>query len=499
MPPAAFGPRVAVIGGGFGGIAAAVNLQQRGIHDVVVFERSAKPGGTWYDNTYPGCEVDIPSRVYSFSFMRYDWSRTHCRADELQRYAEDTIDAFGLRSRFRFGTTVEDVRWDDACAVYRVTTGDGTVEEFHVVVSAVGFLNRPRYPDWPGLGDFAGPCFHTSRYEHQHDLGGCTVALVGTGSTAVQLTPELAEQAAHLYVFQREPGWIIPKWSREYRTRTRARYRHCPLLHRLARFGWWAYFETLGRGAFRQGSLINRLAEKAARLYIRRQIPDLELREQVTPTYPFGCKRPIWTDSYYPALSRENVTLVPHAVERVNPDAVITADGARYPVDALILATGFQPQRYLASLAVNGRDGRSLHEVWNGSPRAVLGMTVTGFPNFFILYGPNTNGGSAITFQLERQAEAVARTVARMRRRKIRALDTRQTAFERFTRWIDRQNATRFDVATRCRNYYFSPDGRNVTQWPRGGIDYWLLTRLLPHVTLSRIDRKPPVPTQEAR
>ena len=483
MPSTGFEPRVAIIGGGFGGIATAVKLQQRGIGDFVIFERSPKPGGTWYDNTYPGCEVDIPSRVYSFSFLPYDWSRTHCRADELQGYAEAVVDRFGLRDRFRFGTGVTEVRWDER-GHYRVHLDGGGVEEFDVVVSAVGFLNIPNYPSWPGLDEFAGPVFHTSRYEHQHDLRGRRVGIVGTGSTSIQATPEIAEVAGHLSVFQREPGWIMPKWNHDYRPRTRALYRRFPVIRTAARFGLWSYYEVAARAPFRRGSLVNRLAERLCHWHIDRQIKDPELRRQVTPTYPFGCKRPIWADTYYPALLRDNVTLVPRAVQRVTRDSVVTDDGREYPVDVLIIATGFQPQRYLASLKVHGTGGHTLDEAWNGSPAAFLGITISGFPNFFILYGPNTNGGNAITFQLERQAEMVARTVARMRRRGIRAVDTRRRAYDGYIRWIDRQNATRFDVATYCRNYYFAPDGRNVTQWPRGGADYWLLTRLLPRFAL---------------
>jgi cation diffusion facilitator CzcD-associated flavoprotein CzcO len=474
------GPSVAIIGAGFGGLATAVKLRGAGIDDFVIFEQSPAPGGTWYDNTYPGCEVDIPSPIYSFSFMSYDWSRTHCRAGELQQYAEDLVDRFGIRCRIRFGTRVEAVRWDEVKACYQLTTADGEALEFGVVVSAVGFLNVPKYPDWPGREDFVGPAFHSSRWEHEHDLSGRTVALVGTGSTAVQLTPEIAKVAKRLFVFQREPGWVIPKRSRAYRGWVRVLRRRFPVLQKLPRLGWWLAYEVGARNAFKVGSVTNRAAQRLCVRYIESQIEDPALRELVTPKYPFGCKRPVFADTYYQALNQDNVTLVPYPVKSVTADAVLTDNDQKYPVDALVMATGFQPQRYLSTISVSGVDGRDLHDVWGDTPTAFLGLTVPGFPNFFMIFGPNTNGGNAITFQLERQAEATVRAIARMKRRRIAVLDTAPGAHGRFNRWLERELGSRLDAAMHCNNYYFSPSGKNVTQWPRGSLDYWLLTRILP-------------------
>lgn len=477
-------PSVGIIGCGFGGIAAAVKLQQQGIHDIAIYEQSPRPGGVWYENTYPGCAVDVHSRLYSFSFTHYDWSRTHCGSAELQQYAEDVVDQFGLRDRIRFSTRIDDVRWDETRKLYEIRTADGTVSEHNIVISAVGFLNRPNIPDWPGLDEFEGRSFHTQSWDHDLETEGRSIAVVGTGSTAIGLVPELAKAAGHVYVFQREPGWIMPKFAKRYSDRTRALYRRSRTLDRLTRLFYFLYYDLFARGAFSTGSVVNRLANKAGLAYLKRAVKDPDLRAKVTPTYPFGCKRVVWSDDFYATLGRDNVTLVSSAVERVTPDAVVTTEGEKFEVDALVLATGFKPQQYLASIKVFGIGGRSLHDVWAGSPAAFLGLTVAGFPNFFIMYGPNTNGGNAITFQLERQAEAVARIAARMQRQGTAVVDVSQDAYQRYVRWIDKQNQKRFNVGTLCRNYYYAPDGRNVTQWPRGGLDYWLLTRVVPERAL---------------
>jgi len=478
---------IAIIGAGFGGIATAVHLARRGIEDFVVFEQSGGPGGVWLDNTYPGCEVDINSLIYSFSFMPYDWTRTHATRDELQRYAEDTIDRFGIRDRFRFGCAVDGVEWDDAASAYRVTLADGSEHRAEVVVAAPGFLSRPKYPEWPGLDAFQGPVFHTARWRHEHDLKGKRVALVGTGSSGIQVTSHLARNSGHLYVFQREPGWIVPKRSKPYTARTRTRRRRWPWTQKLERAWQWLYLDLAVRNAWKVGSPQNRLFERYCRWHIDKSVRDPTLRALVTPEYPFGCKRPIFDDNYYAALQQPNVTLVPRAVTRITANGIVAEDDRERIVDAIVLATGFRAQEYLSSLRVRGRAGRDLHEMWGDSPTAFLGLTVPDFPNFFIVYGPNTNGGNSIIFQIERQANAIAGMIARLGSSRT-VIDTRRGAFERFVGWVDAENRKRTDATNFCHNYYRSPDGRNVTQWPRGSVDYWVLTKVLPRLAM-RLDR----------
>lgn len=474
------GMRVAIIGGGFGGIAAAVKLEQAGFNDFVIFESSAGPGGTWWDNRYPGCEVDIPSHAYSFSFLRYDWPRTHAKQEELHTYAQHVVDKFGLTSRFRYNTTVESAVWDGASRTYRVRTTDCQELVFDIVISALGLLSNPRYPSWPGLDTFLGATFHTARWDPTVDLEGKRVAIVGTGSTGVQIAPAIAPRVGTLHIFQREPGWIEPKNERDYSRRERWLYRRFPLLEKLDRARIF-YRASRKFRAFNASSSAHRKAQSKAIGYIDRTINDPQTRKAVTPDYPYGCKRLVLTSTFYPMLNRSNVELVADAVAEVTATGVIDAKGIERAVDVLILSTGFQASRFLASLKVVGRSGESIQDVWCDQPEAFLGITVPDFPNFFMLYGPNTNGGTSIIAQLERQAEVVVRSLRKLRRSRKQVVDTRPYALSLYNRWIDRQFVKHASVMeSGCHNYYHSPTGRNVTQWPRTHPVYYVVTKILP-------------------
>ncbi len=470
-------PRVVVVGAGFGGIATGVNLLRAGVSTFTIYESSPGIGGTWWDNTYPGAEVDVGSHLYCFSFKPHDWSRTHARQPELQRYLEETVDQFGLRDHLRLGTTVESAHWDDERHVWEIRLDDGTVDTCHVLVSAVGFLNVPRSPDWPGLEEFRGPKFHTARWEHEHDLADKVVAVVGTGSSATQVVPAIQPIVRHLYVFQREPGWILPKGERDLDDAERATFAKP---WRRARERWRQKLlleRSLWRGnLFRPGTKVNAAREQLCRRYIDRQFAERpDLREAVTPTYPYPGKRPVLASTFYPALKKDNVELVPRAVASVTPYGIVDGDGVEHAVDVIVMATGFRPTDYLARLPVVGRNGQSLHEHWAGEPRAYLGITVPGFPNFFMLYGPGTNGGEIVTM-LESQAEYTVRAVERMVRRKVTAIEVRPAFEARWYRWLQsRMEGTSW---TMSRNYFTSATGRIVTQWPSTNQHYRLLTKL---------------------
>jgi cation diffusion facilitator CzcD-associated flavoprotein CzcO len=471
--------RVAIIGAGFGGIAAAVNLRRRTNAEFVIFEKAASVGGTWWHNRYPGCEVDVHSHAYSFSFVRYDWTRTHATQAELLQYARDVVDRFGLRPHLRLGTAVIAVRWLEEQARYEVRTTAGRAELFDAVISAVGLLSVPRIPDWPGLETFAGSAFHTAQWQPEEDLTGKRVAIVGTGSTAAQVVPAVAEQAARLYVFQREPGWVEPKLERPFSPAERWVYRHVPGAQKAHRA--WLFHKAMQRGkAF---DLTNRRqAERRAACvaFIESAIADEAVRRSVTPSYPWGCKRVILASTYYSALNRANVELVPHAVTAVTPAGVIDDTGTERAVDVLVLSTGFQPTNFLATLEVTGLGGRSLQDAWRTRQSAYLGITVAGFPNFFILYGPNTNGAGSIIAQLERQAEFAARAIARIERGPWRYIDTDAGAQRRYVGWIDRQLAAHASAMNSgCTNYYHDTSGANITQWPGSHLRYLLVVRIL--------------------
>jgi cation diffusion facilitator CzcD-associated flavoprotein CzcO len=475
-------PRVAVIGAGISGVCTAVRLHHAG-YEFSVYEQAAGPGGTWWDNSYPGCEVDVDSHMYSFSFMPYDWLRTHGTQPELQRYVEDIIDRFGIRSRFHFSTKVDEAVWDDERGLYRVRIASGEEEEFEAVVSCLGILNNPKYPGWPGLDEFEGVKFHSARWNHDVDLAGKTVALVGTGSSAAQAVPQLAETVGQLYVYQRSPGWILPKGERDYTDEERDHYRGLSGLgRRKLRLHYYRHL-TKGYDVFRIGSKYHEQAHALALQYIKETIEDPETRKAVTPDYPFGCKRVILASTFYPALNRENVELVPHAVERLTRDGIVSADGDERKVDVLIMATGFQPQRFLATLEIKGYGGRSIHDFWDGNPRAVLGITVPGFPNFFMCYGPNTNGGPGLMFMAEIESKAIVKMLRRLERRGGKAIDTRPRALDRYVKWVDKENRKRNSARfAGCTNYDFAPKGRAVLLWPRSAGYYNMLSRVIPPV-----------------
>jgi cation diffusion facilitator CzcD-associated flavoprotein CzcO len=475
-------PRVAVVGAGFGGIATGVKLKRAGITTFTIYESSLGIGGTWWDNTYPGAEVDVGSHLYCFSFKPHAWSRTHARQPELQKYLEEAVDEFGLRPHLRLGVTVESAAWDDARHVWEVRLDDGSVDECHVLVSAVGFLNVPRYPDWPGLDGFTGAAFHTARWEHQHDLTGKVVAVAGTGSSSTQVVPAIQPVVERLYLFQREPGWVMPKGERDFTDQERATF-GTPWRARRERWRQrWLLEKNLWGGHMnRPGTKANARREAMCRAYIGREFADRpELGAAVTPSYPYPGKRPVFASTYYPALKQPNVELVPRAVASVTPSGIVDSDGVERAVDVIVMATGFQPANYLARLPVTGRGGVTLQEYWAGEPHAYLGITVPGFPNFFMLYGPGTNGGE-IVVMLESQAEYVVRAVKRMVRERVTAIEVRPAFEARWSRWLDSKIVG--TSWTMSNNYFKAPTGKVVTQWPYGNMYYRLLTKALGRIS----------------
>lgn len=471
-------PSVAIVGAGFGGIAAGVKLRKAGVDDFVILERSTGIGGVWWDNRYPGAEVDVASHLYSYAFAPHDWTRTHAGQDELQHYLEKVVDDFGLRPHLRLSTAVEEATWseDDHSWTVRLSTGDSIVCQ--LLVSAVGFLNEPNYPEWPGLDRFTGPVFHTARWEHEHDLRGKRIAVVGTGSTATQVVPHLAEVAERLYVFQRDPGWVMPKGERGFSDDERTALRRPLNRWKLRLKTLWMLERGVLRGdVYRPGWKINVEREQMCRQYIDAVFAERpDLREAVTPSYPYPGKRPIFASTYYPTLLRDNVELVPRAVASVTENGIVDVDGVEREIDVLVLATGFKAAEYLRRLRVVGRDGRSLHDVWAGDPYAFLGMTVPGFPNFVMMYGPNTNGGEIVS-NLERQAEYATRLAKRLRRGDATAIEVKPRWCERYNAWLQKrmQNTS----WTTTNTYFVSQSGRIVTQWPYGATLYGALTKVL--------------------
>jgi cation diffusion facilitator CzcD-associated flavoprotein CzcO len=468
-------PRIAIVGGGWGGIIAAVKLKQRGITSFTIFERQHAPGGVWNANTFPGLGVDVPAHLYSFSFKRhYDWTRSHPLRDEILRYTNEIVDEWGLRPHFRFNTTVSRLEWNEDRHTYSVTIGEDEIREFDVVVSAVGVFHTPRYPDWPGLDEFEGTKFHTRFWDHSHDFSHDTVALVGTGATAIQTVPEVAAMARKLYVYQREPGWVIPRGDREWTVEERAQMAR-PYVQRMKRIQMYARFERLIFG-------MRRIREKktpiqiTAENYIMERLAERpDLRAAVTPSYPFGGKRPLFDGQFYEALARDNVELVPFAVKEMTHDGIVSEDGIERKIDTLIMATGYKVANYVGPLEVIGRDGKNLHAFWQGEPTAFCGITVPGFPNFYILYGPNTNGGGSVSVQLERQGEFVARAAQRMKKEGVTSIEVTPWAYLSWDAYLRWRNSKQ--VYSASKSYYRGPSGKVLTEWPGTMTEYWFLTR----------------------
>ncbi|WP_166875148.1 NAD(P)/FAD-dependent oxidoreductase [Salinibacterium sp. ZJ450] len=489
-------PRIAIIGGGFGGIGVSVLLKKAGIDSFEVFEKSPNIGGVWWDNRYPGAEVDTPSVMYSYSFEPYRWSRTHVRQAELLEYMEYVAQKHDIIRHVHTNTTVERADWSDKAQQYTVTFGDGSKRQFEIVISAVGLLSDPRYPTWPGLDTFEGEKFHTSRWDHSIDLADKKVAVVGTGSTAVQIVPNIAAIADKVTLFQREPGWVLPKGAQTFGPVEREALND-PIAQRLVRWGMLIQREKsqFRNAAWRPGTPQNIAAERAARAYVAKVFADRpELADLVTPSYPFGGKRPILTDDFYPSLLRDNVELVPHAVDSVTPNGLVDMSGTHHDIDVLVMSTGFKSS-FASTFNLTGDKGIDLHSTWAGDDKAFLGIMVPSFPNFFMLYGPNTNGGAIVT-HLEEQCRWVVAAIKHQIRNRFSALYVDEAISEAYNVILqDRLKGTSFDGVN---NYYAAPSGRIITQWSDGAIVYGLATRLLRRVAwrgkrIVRSSDRPPV------
>jgi cation diffusion facilitator CzcD-associated flavoprotein CzcO len=379
---------------------------------------------------------------------------------------------------------VRSARWVDDVSGYELETSTGRAGPFDLVVSCVGMLSDPAVPEWANSEVFQGPIFHTARYRHDIGLTGRRVALVGTGSTACQLAPRLAEVVGHLDVYQREPGYVLPKKAREISEQEQAWFCRVPLTQKLVRWNL-LYRGNRAARAFRTTHPEQARIRDFHGSYLERKVVDPVVRRALTPTYAYGCKRPVFTSEFYSIFNRQNVTLVPQAVSRLTARGLIAADGTEREADAVILATGFRAAEYLSTLDVVGRNGRRLREVWRGEPWAFLGMTVPGFPNFFMVYGPNTNGGWSICGQLERQSGVVARVAQRMVAGGLASFDTRPGIASRYDRWVQGSIQRRRDSnQAGCHNYFHAASGKNVTQWPYSAYLYGMLARGLPPLGL---------------
>ncbi len=457
--------RIAIVGTGFAGLGMAIRLKQAGIEDFVVLERADDVGGTWRDNTYPGCACDVPSHLYSFSFAANPaWTRTFSPQSEIWAYLRRCADEFGVRPHIRFGHEVTDAAWDEHARCWHVQTSGGSVRA-RVLVPAMGALSEPSLPAIPGLETFAGTAFHSARWDHDHDLGGRRVAMIGTGASTIQVLPRIQPEVERLLLFQRTPPWVMPHPDRRLTHTERRIYRALPAAQALMRSGiYWA--RELFVLPFRHRRLAG-LPQCLALRHLRRQVRDPRLRERLTPDYEIGCKRILISNHYYPALQRPNVDLVTDAIAEVRPHAIVTADGVEHEVDTIVFGTGFRVTDMPAAQRIRGRDGRRLADVWQGSPRAYLGTTITGFPNLFMLVGPNTGlGHSSMVFMIESQIRYVLDALRLMDERRAVAVDVRPEVQRAFNEGVEEDMRATVWTAGGCASWYLDARGRNTTLWP---------------------------------
>ena len=458
---------VAIIGAGFAGLGMAISLKQAGEHDFTVFERGEEVGGTWWFNTYPGCQCDIPSHLYSFSFApNPGWSRTYSEQPEIEAYLKDCADRFALRPHIKTSTDITSAEWDPAAGRWRLTTGNGDVVQARVLVAGFGPLSEPSIPKFDGLDSFTGKTMHTAQWDESYDFAGKRVAVVGTGASSIQVVPKLQREAAKLHVFQRTPPWIVPHRDRPISDFERRLYKAVPALQKVVRSSvYWAREALVPGLAYDPRLQVG--VQKLAEAHIRAQVEDPELREKVTPDYTIGCKRILPSNNWYPALSADNAELVTDSIASVTPTGVVTEDGVEREVDAIVFGTGFYVTDIPFAAKVRGADGRTLEEVWDGSPQAYRGTTIAGYPNLFLLLGPNTGlGHNSVVFMVESQIRYVLDALRRMRGAGIDAVDVRPAAQERWNARVQEKLKRTVWNTGGCSSWYLDRHGRNATLWP---------------------------------
>jgi cation diffusion facilitator CzcD-associated flavoprotein CzcO len=457
--------RFAIVGAGFSGLGIAIRLKQEGIEDFVVLERAAELGGTWRDNSYPGCACDVPSNLYSFSFApNPDWSHTFSPQPEIWAYLKRVAREHDVERHIRYGREVTTARWDADEQLWRIetTSGDLTAD---MLVAGAGPLADPKLPDIDGIDGFQGTIFHSARWDHEHVLDGERVAVVGTGASSIQLVPKIQPRVGKLHVFQRTPPWVVPTRNRPTTRWERVLFRTVPAAQRLVRGAVYCARElfVLPLMRPRKGSLPERMASK----HLDEQVPDPVLRARLTPDYRIGCKRILISDEYYPALVQPNVEVVTDAIARITPGGIVTADGVERELDTIILGTGFHVTDMPVARWIYDGDGRSLADAWSGSAEAYLGSTVAGFPNLFLLVGPNTGlGHNSIVFMIESQLHYLIECLRFMHSRGLDVIEVREPVQRAYNDELQQKLRGTVWNSGGCASWYLDEHGRNTTIWP---------------------------------
>ncbi|TSD93251.1 NAD(P)/FAD-dependent oxidoreductase [Skermania sp. ID1734] len=467
---------IVIIGAGFGGIGLGVRLREAGIDDFAILEREAGLGGTWLRNTYPGCACDVPSHLYCYSFApNPDWSRTYATQPEILAYLRDVAQRFDVVRHMRFNTDVREARWDEPAGLWRLDTTAGPVTAT-VLVSAIGIFGHAAIPDIAGRDTFTGTQMHTLHWNHDHDLTGQRVAVVGTGASAVQVIPEIQPHVAHLDVFQRSAPWIVPRMDLPTSTTQRALLRHLPLARKSMRAAWYTAIEGFGLPSFVNPGFRHPY-ELLGHLQLRRQVRDPDLRRRLTPDYVIGCKRAIFSDAYYPALTQPNVSVVTEAIAEIRPHAIVTGDGVEHPVDTIIWGTGFAPPTKGAD-HIRGRDGRSIADVYAQRPTSYLGAAQAGFPNLFTLLGPfGAAGNQSAIYMIESTVTYIVDAIRTMRATGTTRVEVRPDVQDAFVTEMESRSRTTIWLTGGCTSYYTTATGHNAGLYPNWSFDYRRRTR----------------------
>ncbi|GAA3459379.1 flavin-containing monooxygenase [Saccharothrix longispora] len=485
--------KVLVIGTGFSGLGMAIELKRSGERDFVVLEKAADLGGTWRDNSYPGCACDVPSHMYSFSFeLNPRWSRMFAKQPEIRDYLHRVAEKYRLREHIRFDSEVAGARWDEDAKVWHVSTGNGDTYTAKAVVAGVGALHIPNVPVLPGIEKFKGRAFHSARWDHEHDLAGRKVAVVGTGASAIQFVPRIADQVGRMTIFQRTPPWIMPKMDRSISGWEQKLFGALPFTQRLYRdYVYWVR-ESSALG-FAVNPKIMEFAQGIARRHLRGQVEDPVLREKLTPDYTMGCKRVLISNDFYPALDKPTVDLVTDGIAEVREHSIVDNAGVEHEVDTIIYGTGFHVVDSYDYLDITGKGGVDLSTKWREEGiETYYGITVSGFPNFFFLLGPNTGlGHNSVVFMIESQIRYVRQCLDLLDRHRADELDVRPDVQARFNRQLQRKLTKGVWTEGGCKSWYLDAQGVNRTVWPGFTWRYWMRTRTVnpADYTLTRARR----------
>lgn len=457
---------VIVIGAGISGIAAAIKLREAGVEDVLILDKADTYGGTWRANSYPGCACDVPSGLYSYSFAPNSrWSRVYGTQPEILAYIDQVARDYGLAPLTRFNTEVADARWDPTRSVWQVQTSAGKYSA-RFLLAAAGPWDEPKIPDIPGLDTFTGEIFHSARWNHDYDLAGKRVAVIGTGASAVQFVPRIQPKVSQLHLFQRTAHWVLPKPDRRAGPLTMWALERFSTARRLQRAAEYALMETVG-AAFHHPRPLMHVLQAIGKTYLRQAVRDPQLRATLTPGYLLGCKRILFSNNYLQALTKSNVSVHATAVNAVDGPIVIGSDGSRTAVDALILGTGFHILDMPVARLMRGNDGRTLSEHWGGSPQAYLGTCVAGFPNAFLVLGPSLGSGHTSAFTVaETQVALIVEAITATRRRQWATIDVRPEAMLAYVDGVQAALIGTAYTAATCNSYYLDANGRNSFSWP---------------------------------